>query len=171
MQVLLPTQRFHWMITIPRESTEWSSTRTYNTTCMTLPNRCSHQVLAPNLCVKFSTSHCWLWRSHQPRAHHRITPVMIFIGKALPLIWCTPFSRFTCCTWRLSQGNWTCFLVSWNSFASYPQGFFSLSRNVWRVPHIEPQGWSKKLGAWPICDSGVSAAGVSDLSKLLLSVH
>lgn len=69
-----------------------------------LPNRCTHQLLAPNL--------VWsslLWRSHQPCAHHRITPVMIFSGRALPLMWCTLFSRFNCCTWRLSQGNWTDF--------------------------------------------------------------
>lgn len=99
---------------------------------MTLPNRCTHQLLAPNLCVKFSTSLPSALCSSQDHTCDDIQ-----WKSTSPLMWCTLFSRFNCCTLLYLQLDW--FLVSWSNFASYPQGFFRLERNGWRVPRIEPQ--------------------------------
>lgn len=137
---------------------------------MTLPNRCTHQLLAPNLCVKFSTSLCLLWRSHQPCAHHRITPVMIFSGRALLLSCDVPCFQglivvlyFTC--------NWTDFWYLEAILLLIHKASFVLREMVGESHVLNHKGVAQKLGGWLVCHSGVSAVSVSGPSVLLLAVH
>lgn len=122
-------------------------------------------VIGTKSCVKFSTSLCLLWRSHQPCAHHRITPVMIFSGRAL-LLSCDVHCfqglivvlYFTC--------NWTDFWYLLAILLLIHKASLVLREMVGESHVLNHEG-----GGWLVCNSGVSAASVSDPSVLLLSVH